>query len=244
MEELEKNKNANNSSLMVKNDEIDTIENSMLNQNNLSSKKNNNNNNTNVVNYSMKNNINNIKLGDKDTLGNSNGNMNILNEKENDNNINNYSRDENDNINNNNIDNTENQNENIQKGKSIQIDYEPENLIDMKRFISALNHKIQVDDNKLIYIFREIRLRIFRRNNRQLSELTLYELFMYDLFGTLSKSSYLFHELINNQILNLEVMKILNALASLNKGRNYLLAKETLIDDIVQCMIRESTDSD
>ena len=245
MEELEKNKNANNSSLMVKNDEIDTIENSMLNQNNLSAKKNNNNNNnTNVVNYSMKNNINNIKLGDKDTLGNSNGNMNILNEKENDNNINNYSRDENDNINNNNIDNIENQNENIQKGKSIQIDYEPENLIDMKRFISALNHKIQVDDNKLIYIFREIRLRIFRRNNRQLSELTLYELFMYDLFGTLSKSSYLFHELINNQILNLEVMKILNALASLNKGRNYLLAKETLIDDIVQCMIRESTDSD
>ena len=245
MEELEKNKNANNSSLMVKNDEIDTIENSMLNQNNLSSKKNNNNNNnTNVVNYSMKNNINNIKLGDKDTLGNSNGNMNLLNEKENDNNINNYSRDENDNINNNNIDNIENQNENIQKGKSIQIDYEPENLIDMKRFISALNHKIQVDDNKLIYIFREIRLRIFRRNNRQLSELTLYELFMYDLFGTLSKSSYLFHELINNQILNLEVMKILNALASLNKGRNYLLAKETLIDDIVQCMIRESTDSD
>ena len=244
MEELEKNKNANNSSLMVKNAEIDTIENSMLNQNNLSAKKNNNNNNTNVVNYSMKNNINNIKLGDKDTLGNSNGNMNILNEKENDNNINNYSRDENDNINNNNIDNIENQNENIQKGKSIQIDYEPENLIDMKRFISALNHKIQVDDNKLIYIFREIRLRIFRRNNRQLSELTLYELFMYDLFGTLSKSSYLFHELINNQILNLEVMKILNALASLNKGRNYLLAKETLIDDIVQCMIRESTDSD
>jgi len=244
MEELEKNKNANNSSLMVKNDEIDTIENSMLNQNYLTPKKNNNNNNTNVVNYSMKNNINNIKLGDKDTLGNSNGNMNILNEKENDNNINNYSRDENDNINNNNIDNIENQNENIQKGKSIQIDYEPENLIDMKRFISALNHKIQVDDNKLIYIFREIRLRIFRRNNRQLSELTLYELFMYDLFGTLSKSSYLFHELINNQILNLEVMKILNALASLNKGRNYLLAKETLIDDIVQCMIRESTDSD
>jgi len=58
---------------------------------------------------------------------------------------------------------------------------------------------------------------------------------MYDLFGTLSKSSHLFHELINNQILNLEVMKILNALASMNKGRNYLLAKETLIDDIVQC---------
>ena len=94
--------------------------------------------------------------------------MNIINEKENYNNINNYSRDENDNINNNNnIDKIENQNENLQKGKSIQIDSEPENLIDMKRFISALNHKIQVDDNNLIYIFREIRLLKFRRNNRQ-----------------------------------------------------------------------------
>ena len=253
MEELEKNKNANNSSLIVKNEEIDGIENSMLNQNNNSSKKNNNSNNNNIINYSMKNNINNIKLNDKDTLVNSNNNINIINENinnNNNNNLNTYSRDENDNININNandindINNIENQNDNLQKGKSIQIDYEPDNLIDMKRFISALNHKIQVDDNKLIYIFREIRLRIFRRNNRQLSELTLYELFMYDLFGTLSKSSYLFHELINNQILNLEVMKILNALASLNKGRNYLLAKETLIDDIVQCMIRENTDSD
>ena len=187
-------------------------------------------------------------MGDKDTLGGSNNNINIINENpNNDNNINNYSRDENENINikdNQNIDNIDNENDNLQKGKSIQIDYEPDNLIDMKRFISALNRKIKVDDNKFIYIFREIRLRIFRRNNRQLSELTLYELFMYDLFGTLSKSSYLFHELINNQILNLEVMKILNALASLNKGRNYLLAKETLIDDIVQCMIREKTDSD
>ena len=250
MEELEKNKNANNSSLMVKKEELDGIENSLLNQNNASGKKNNNNNNinnNNIINYSMKNNINNTKIGDKETLGNSNNNINIINENVTDNNnninINNYSHDENEN-NNNNIDNIENENENLQKGKSIQIDYEPDNLIDMKRFISALNHKIQVDDNKLIYIFREIRLRIFRRNNRQLSELTLYELFMYDLFGTLSKSSYLFHELINNQILNLEVMKILNALASLNKGRNYLLVKETLIDDIVQCMIREKTDSD
>ena len=224
VEELEKNKNANNSSLMVKKEEIEVIEDSMLNGNNI--------NNNNINNYSLKNNNNRTVERVHETFGipdNTNNNNILANE----NLMNNYSRDEQD-----------NENENLQKGKSIQIDYEPENLIDMKRFVSALNKKIQVDDNKLIYIFREIRLRIFRRNNRQLSELTLYELFMYDLFGTLSKSSYLFHELINNQILNLEVMKILNSLASMNKGRNYLLAKETLIDDIVQCMIREKTDSD
>ena len=190
-EELEKNKNANNSSLLEKREEIEVIEDSILNPNNISSKNNNN-----INNYSLNNNNNRTNEREHETFGIFNGN-NIISE----NIINsNYSRDEQD-------------NENLQKGKSIQIGYEPENLIDMKRFLSSLNRKIQVDDNKLIYIFREIRLRILRRNNRQLGQLTLYELFMYDLFGTLSKSSYLFHELINNQILNLEVMKILNALA-------------------------------
>jgi len=92
MEELEKNKNANNSSLMVKKEELDTIENSLLNQNqnqnNVSAKKHNNN----MIDYSMKNNINNVKMGDKETLGGSNNNINLVNENQNqnDNNINNY----------------------------------------------------------------------------------------------------------------------------------------------------------
>ena len=151
-EELEKNKNANNSSLLEKREEIEVIEDSILNPNNISSKNNNN-----INNYSLNNNNNRTNEREHETFGIFNGN-NIINE----NIINsNYSRDEQD-------------NENLQKGKSIQIGYEPENLIDMKRFLSSLNRKIQVDDNKLIYIFREIRLRILRRNNRQLGELTLY----------------------------------------------------------------------
>ena len=151
-EELEKNKNANNSSLLEKREEIEVIEDSILNPNNISSKNNNN-----INNYSLNNNNNRTNEREHETFGIFNGN-NIISE----NIINsNYSRDEQD-------------NENLQKGKSIQIVYEQENLIDMKRFISSLNRKIQVDDNKLIYIFREIRLRILRRNNRQLGELTLY----------------------------------------------------------------------
>ena len=38
VEELEKNKNANNSSLLVKREEIEVIEDSLLNPNNISSK--------------------------------------------------------------------------------------------------------------------------------------------------------------------------------------------------------------
>jgi len=51
VEELEKNKNANNSSLFVKLEEIEVIKDSILNPNNMSSKNNNN-----INNYSLKKN--------------------------------------------------------------------------------------------------------------------------------------------------------------------------------------------
>ena len=117
-------------------------------------------------------------------------------------------------------------------------------LINMSKLISALNHKIEIDDKKLAYIFREIRLRIFRRNNHNLQQLTLYEIFSYDLFGTLSSTSKLFQNLLQNKNLNLEVMKLVNCLAGLYKGRNYLLSKNNLIEDIVKCMINEKTDTE
>ena len=184
---------------------------------------------------------------DMDTIGNSKYEDSIINQNQSINqslngNERNYKKENIEQIINQNDRNTIN--ESIQQGKSIQIDYEPSNLIDMKKFIMALNHKIKVDDNKLWFIFREIRLRIFRRNDVKLRQLTLFGAFYYDIFGTLSKSSNLLHQLLSNIILNLEVMKLLNSIASLNKGRNYLLSKENLIDDIVQCMINEKTDSE
>ena len=117
-------------------------------------------------------------------------------------------------------------------------------LINMNRFINALNNKIKIDDKKLAYIFREIRLRIFRRNNHNLQQFTLYEIFSYDLFGTLSNTSKIFENLLQNKNLNLEVMKLVNCLAGLYKGRNYLLSKANLVEDIVKCMINEKTDTE
>ena len=128
--------------------------------------------------------------------------------------------------------------------KSIQIDYEPSHLIDMKKFVTSLSKRTTDQEKKQWYIFREIRVRIFRRSDITLKQLTLYSIFYYDLFGTYSKTSNMIHCLLSNEILNLEVMKLLNSIASLSKGRNYLLAKDTLIDDIVQCMIREKGDTD
>ena len=118
------------------------------------------------------------------------------------------------------------------------------NIIDMRKFIQALNNEIYIEDEKLIHIFQEIRFRIFNKENKNLQELTLYEIFYYDLFGTLSKDSKIFKRLLSNKNLNLEVMKLVNSLANFNKGKNYLLSKNSLIEDIVKCMISEKNDSE
>ena len=117
-------------------------------------------------------------------------------------------------------------------------------LINMEKLIEALNHNIFIEDIKLSHILQEIRYRIDYKENPELRELTLFEIFYYDLFGTLSNSSTIFKKLLSNENLNTEVMKIVNTLANFNKGKNYLLSKITLIDDIVQCMISEKNDTE
>ena len=134
---------------------------------------------------------------------------------------------------------------NVKKeNKNKIINYYSNNLIDMKRFNQALNHQIYIEDEKLAHIFQEIRLRIYNRKNRELRELTLYEIFYYDIFGTQSNSSTIFKHLLSNKNLILEVMKLVNSLANFNCGRNYLLAKNSLIEDIVKCMIAEKSDTE
>ena len=117
-------------------------------------------------------------------------------------------------------------------------------LINMNKLVQAINHQIYIEDKKLEHVFYEIRSRIFNKENKELRLITLYEIFFYDILGTLSNASNIFKQLISNKNLNLEVMKLVNGLANFNKGKNYLLSKNTLIEDIVKCMIGESKDSE
>ena len=117
-------------------------------------------------------------------------------------------------------------------------------FIDMKKITEALNHKIYIEDIKLSHIFQEARFRIYRKENPTLRELTLFQIFYYDLLGTLSNSSNIFKQLLSNKDLNVEVMKFVNGLANFNKGKNYLLSKNTIIEDLVKCMISEKNDTE
>ncbi len=116
-------------------------------------------------------------------------------------------------------------------------------LIDMEKIKQALNQEIYIEDKKLLHILQEIRYRIYNKENPELRQLTLFQIFYYDLLGTLSDSDF-FKRILSNKVLNLEIMKLVNGLANFNKGKNYLLSKSNIIEDIVKCMIAEKKDTE
>ena len=50
----------------------------------------------------------------------------------------------------------------------------------MKKFVTSLSKRTTDQENKQWYIFREIRVRIFRRSDITLKQLTLYSIFYYE----------------------------------------------------------------
>ena len=76
--------------------------------------------------------------------------------------------------------------------KNFHVDYDTSHLLDINNFqinikdelMKNEQNSINTVDNDLKYAFilREIRLRIFKRNEVQLKELTLYSIFYYDMF--------------------------------------------------------------
>ncbi len=151
-----------------------------------------------------------------------------------------------------NINNSLINNSNIQN-RSFHIEYDHTHLIDINSFQNTVYNNIKnknisiEDDLKYAFVIRELRLRSFRRNDQRLKKITLYSIFFYDLYFKFN----LLREIISNSQnypnLSLEMMKLLNQIASLIKGRNYLLMRENsnqMIEDIVNCLMNEKEDSE
>ena len=137
--------------------------------------------------------------------------------------------------------------------RSFHVEYDHTHLIDINLFQNTIYNNIKNknitndDDFKYAFVFRELRLRSFRRNDPGLKKLTLYSIFYYDLYFKFN----LLKEIISNPTIfqnsSLEIMKLLNQISSLRKGRNYLLMRQNsnqMIEDIVNCMINEKEDTD
>ena len=125
--------------------------------------------------------------------------------------------------------------EKINKGEIKQ------SLINMKKLSLILNSKHPVYNEKIAHLFKEIREKIYSKDNT-IRLTTLYQIFCYDILNTLSNNSN-FKQLLSNKNVNLEVIKLVNSLANYNIGKNYLLSKSNIIDDIFKCMISENIDT-
>ena len=125
--------------------------------------------------------------------------------------------------------------EKINKGEIKQ------SLINMKKLSLKLNSKHPVYNEKIAHLFKEIREKIYSKDNT-IRLTTLYQIFYYDILKTLSNNSN-FKQLLSNKNVNLEVIKLVNSLANYNIGKNYLLSKSNIIDDIFKCMISENIDT-
>jgi hypothetical protein len=128
----------------------------------------------------------------------------------------------------------------LKKNKINKIEMK-DSIINMKKLNLILNSKHPIYNEKINHLFKEIREKIYSKDNT-LRTLTLYQIFFYDILGALSNNS-LFKQLLSNKNINLEVIKLVNSLANYNIGKNYLLSNNNIIEDIAKLMISENTDT-
>ena len=141
--------------------------------------------------------------------------------------------------------------------KSYHLDYDPNHLLDINNFQLSLRdeftkkieeNQVYIDnDLKHAFVIREIRLRAFRRNDIQMRQLTLYSIFFYDLFYKFSLLKEVLSRKNNYPNVSLELMKLMNKLSSLKKGRNYLLMKSNsllMIENLFNNLKSEKQDTE
>ena len=148
-------------------------------------------------------------------------------------------------------------NNSIGINKSFHVDYDVTHLIDINNFQISIKDELMkneqnslntVDnDLKFAFVIREMRLRTFRRNDPQIKELTLYSIFYYDLFFKFNLLKEVLNQNIEYPNISLELMKLMNKLSSLKKGRNYFLMRNdslTMIENLVNHMKNEKQDTE
>ena len=114
-------------------------------------------------------------------------------------------------------------------------------IINMKKLNLILNSKHPIYNEKISHLFKEIREKIYSKDTT-IRTITLYQIFYYDILGTLTNNA-IFKQLLSNKNINLELMKLVNSLANYTIGKNYLLSKNSLINDIFKLMIAEKSDT-
>ena len=141
--------------------------------------------------------------------------------------------------------------------KSFHLDYDANHLLDINSFQLSLRDEFikKIDESQVnsdndlkhAFVIREIRLRAFRRNDIQMRQLTLYSIFFYDLFFKFNLLKEVLNRKNNYPNVSLELMKLMNKVSCLKKGRNYLLMKTnslSMVEDLFNSLKSEKQDTE
>ena len=141
--------------------------------------------------------------------------------------------------------------------KSFHLDYDATHLIDINSFQLSIREEFiknvgEIENNsdndlKHAFVIRELRLRAFRRSDMQIKQLTLYSIFFYDLFYKFNLLKEVLNRKSDYPNVSLELMKLMNKLSTLKKGRNYLLMKTNslnMIEDLFNHLKKEKQDTE
>ena len=141
--------------------------------------------------------------------------------------------------------------------KSFHLEYDVSHLLDINSFQLSIREEFMKNVNEIennsdndlkhAFVIREIRLRAFRRNDLQIKQLTLYSIFFYDLFFKFNLLKEVLNRKSDYPNVSLELMKLMNKISSLKKGRNYLLMKTNslnMIEDLFNHLTKEKQDTE
>lgn len=106
---------------------------------------------------------------------------------------------------------------------------------------SATRHSM--DYRRISFILKEIRFRIIKKRHSAVKMQTVNSIYYYDLFSMRSKFVDLLKNLFQNSSTLEETVKLLNTLSTTSHGRDYLLSRPTIIEDLIQVLKSQETDN-
>lgn len=97
--------------------------------------------------------------------------------------------------------------------------------------------------NKISFILKELRFRLSKKRHSSIKQQTLLSILHYDLFALKSKRVNLLNQLLDNNVTLEETLKLINLIASTAIGRDYILNRENIVEEVTKVLKSEENDS-
>ena len=96
---------------------------------------------------------------------------------------------------------------------------------------------------RISLILKDLRFRITKKKYTSIKQQTVLSIFLHDLFQVKAKFAKLLNKLFDNKYTIEETIKLLNVLSTNQLGRDYILKKDSIIEDLIKILKSEENDT-